>query len=189
MRQRVMIAMALSCSPKLLIADEPTTALDVTIQAQIMDELRQLREETDAGIILVTHDLGVVADIADRVIVMYAGRVVEHGTLDELFYDPQHPYTWWLLGSITRVDRDRGGRLPAIAGLPPSLLHPPKGCHFRPRCPHAFEKCMTVPELAAHVSGAPNHLDRCWLDVERKRQVRVVNGDEIGLAAPAKVAG
>ena len=115
MRQRVMIAMALSCSPKLLIADEPTTALDVTIQAQIMEELRTLREQTSAGIILVTHDLGVVADIADRVLVMYAGRVVEQGTLDQLFYDPQHPYTWGLLGSIPRIDRDRGQRLPAIA--------------------------------------------------------------------------
>ncbi len=115
MRQRVMIAMALSCSPKLLIADEPTTALDVTIQAQILDELRELRGETGAGIILVTHDLGVVADIADRVVVMYAGRVVEQGTLDEIFYDPQHPYTWGLLGSITRVDRDR---VAAAAGDP-----------------------------------------------------------------------
>ena len=106
MRQRVMIAMALSCSPRLLIADEPTTALDVTVQAQILEELRTLREQSDAGIILITHDLAVVADIADRVIVMYAGRVVEQGTLDELFYDPLHPYTWGLLGSITRVDRD-----------------------------------------------------------------------------------
>ena len=107
MRQRVMIAMALSCSPRLLIADEPTTALDVTIQAQILGELRTLRDESAAGIILVTHDLAVVADIADRVVVMYSGRVVEQGTLDELFYDPLHPYTWGLLGSITRVDRDR----------------------------------------------------------------------------------
>ena len=146
MRQRVMIAMALSCSPKLLIADEPTTALDVTIQAQILDELRKLRDETNAGIILVTHDLAVVADIADRVVVMYSGRVVEQGTLDELFYDPQHPYTWGLLGSITRVDRDRATRLPAIAGMPPSLLAPPTGCHFKPRCPHAFDKCDEVPD-------------------------------------------
>src|ERR1700693_1211247 len=134
MRQRVMIAMALSNSPRLLIADEPTTALDVTIQAQIRDELRKLRTETGAGIILVTHDLGVVADIADRVVVMYAGRVVEQATLDEIFYDPQHPYTWGRLGSITRVARDRSQRLPAIAGLPPSLLNAPQGCHFRPRC-------------------------------------------------------
>jgi peptide/nickel transport system ATP-binding protein len=186
MRQRVMIAMALSCSPKLLIADEPTTALDVTIQAQIMSELRSLREQTDAGIILVTHDLGVVADIADRVLVMYAGRVVEQGTLDELFYDPQHPYTWGLLGSITRIDRDRSKRLPAIPGLPPSLLKPPRGCHFRPRCPHAFENCTEMPELSARLAGAPGHLDRCWIEPERKRTLRVV-GDQIGLASPEPV--
>jgi len=181
MRQRVMIAMALSCSPKLLIADEPTTALDVTIQAQILDELRGLRADTGAGIILVTHDLAVVADIADRVIVMYAGRVVEQGTLDELFYDPQHPYTWGLLGSITRVDRDRSQRLPAIPGLPPSLVNPPQGCHFRPRCPHAFERCIEVPELLARVPEAPGHLDRCWLEPGEKRKRRQV-GDQIGLA-------
>jgi len=182
MRQRVMIAMALSCSPQLLIADEPTTALDVTIQAQILDELRQLRSETGAGIILVTHDLGVVADIADRVVVMYAGRVVEQGTLDEIFYDPQHPYTWGLLGSIARVDRDRGQRLPAIPGMPPSLLSPPQGCHFRPRCPHAFERCTEVPELVSRLPEASEHLDRCWLDVEQKRSLRTVDG-QIGLAA------
>jgi peptide/nickel transport system ATP-binding protein len=182
MRQRVMIAMALSCSPRLLIADEPTTALDVTIQAQILDELRQLRSETGAGVILVTHDLGVVADVADRVAVMYAGRVVEQGSLDEIFYDPQHPYTWGLLGSITRIDRDRSQRLPAIAGLPPSLVKPPKGCHFRPRCPHEFGKCTEVPELVSRVSEAPRHLDRCWLEVDQKRQLRQI-GDEIGLAS------
>jgi peptide/nickel transport system ATP-binding protein/oligopeptide transport system ATP-binding protein len=181
MRQRVMIAMALSCSPKLLIADEPTTALDVTIQAQILDELRQLRADTGAGIILVTHDLGVVADVADRVVVMYAGRVVEQGTLDEIFYDPQHPYTWGLLGSITRVDRDRSQRLPAIPGLPPSLLSPPKGCHFRPRCPHAFDHCTEVPELMARVPDVPAHLDRCWLEPQQKQTLRQI-GDQIGLA-------
>jgi peptide/nickel transport system ATP-binding protein/oligopeptide transport system ATP-binding protein len=187
MRQRVMIAMALSCSPKLLIADEPTTALDVTIQAQILDELRKLREETGAGIILVTHDLGVVADIADRIIVMYSGRVVEQGTLDELFYDPQHPYTWGLLGSITRIDRDRSERLPAIPGLPPSLYSPPQGCHFRPRCPHEFGKCPEVPALESRLSEAPEHLDRCWLEPGDKRKLRQVADDEIGLASPETV--
>jgi peptide/nickel transport system ATP-binding protein len=186
MRQRVMIAMALSCAPDLLIADEPTTALDVTIQAQILDELRTLRDETNAGVILVTHDLGVVADIADRVIVMYAGRVVEQGTLDEIFYDPQHPYTWGLLGSITRVDSDRAERLPAIAGQPPSLLHPPKGCAFRPRCPHAFAQCTEIPELKNRSPESSDSLDRCFLTVEDKRRLRVV-GDQIGLHAPESV--
>ena len=138
MRQRVMIAMAMSCNPSILIADEPTTALDVTIQAQILERMRELRDESGAAVILVTHDLGVVADIADRIAVMYAGRIVEQGTLDEIFYDPQHPYTWGLLGSITRMDRPRPERLPAIAGLPPSLADRPEGCHFRPRCPHEF---------------------------------------------------
>ena len=176
MRQRVMIAMALSCSPSLLIADEPTTALDVTIQAQILRELRTLREETGAGLILVTHDLGVVADIADRVLVMYAGRVVEQGTLDELFYDPQHPYTWGLLGSITRVDRDTSTRLPAIPGLPPSLLAAPEGCHFRPRCPLAFDRCTEVPGLEARSAENPGHLDRCWLSGEEKRANREAEG-------------
>jgi peptide/nickel transport system ATP-binding protein len=186
MRQRVMIAMALSCSPQLLIADEPTTALDVTIQAQILDELRQLRNESGAGIILVTHDLGVVADIADRVVVMYSGRVVEQGTLDELFYDPQHPYTWGLLGSITRIDRERPRRLPAIPGMPPSLLQVPEGCHFRPRCPHAFDRCIEVPELTARLPNAPEHLDRCWLEPERKRILRQA-GDQIGLRSDQTV--
>ncbi len=181
MRQRVMIAMALSCSPRLLIADEPTTALDVTIQAQILTELRQLRDETGTGIILVTHDLGVVADIADRVLVMYAGRVVEQGTLDELFYDPKHPYTWGLLGSIARLDSDRGERLPAIPGTPPSLLAPPQGCHFRPRCPHAHDKCLQVPALEARTPGSTTHLDRCWLSDDQKLARRSVDG-KIGLA-------
>ncbi len=186
MRQRVMIAMALSCSPQVLIADEPTTALDVTIQAQILDELRQLREETNSGIILVTHDLGVVADIADRIIVMYAGRVVEHGTLDQIFYDPQHPYTWGLLGSIARIDSDTSQRLPAIPGLPPSLNNPPEGCHFRPRCPHSFDRCIEVPDLVSRLAEARGHLDRCWLEPERKRVLRQI-GDRIGLAASEAV--
>ncbi len=186
MRQRVMIAMALSCSPRLLIADEPTTALDVTIQAQILDEMRTLREETQAGIILVTHDLAVVADIADRVVVMYSGRVVEQGTLDDIFYDPQHPYTWGLLGSIARLDGDRATRLPAIAGTPPSLLAPPQGCHFRPRCPHAFQKCSEDPPFEARVAESPGHFDRCWLEVAEKRRRRMVE-DRIGLAASEAV--
>src|SRR5918999_165089 len=183
MRQRVMIALALSCNPSILIADEPTTALDVTIQAQILQRIRQLREETGAAVMLVTHDLGVVADIADRIAVMYAGRIVEQGTLDQIFYDPQHPYTWGLLGSITRVDRPRPERLPAIAGLPPSLANVPEGCHFRPRCPHEFSECAKVPPLAARVDGQPDHLDRCWLSVDEKRTKREVLPGEIGLGA------
>jgi peptide/nickel transport system ATP-binding protein/oligopeptide transport system ATP-binding protein len=185
MRQRVMIALALSCNPSVLIADEPTTALDVTIQAQILQRIRELRDETGAAVILVTHDLGVVADIADRVAVMYAGRIVEQGTLDEIFYDPQHPYTWGLLGSITRVDRPRPQRLPAIAGLPPSLADRPQGCHFRPRCPHEFSECVKVPPLVSRLEGSPGHRDRCWLSPGEKRERREVTPGEIGLGAKA----
>jgi peptide/nickel transport system ATP-binding protein/oligopeptide transport system ATP-binding protein len=184
MRQRVMIAMALSLSPSVLIADEPTTALDVTIQAQILDEIRQLSAESDAGVIFVTHDLGVVADIADRVLVMYAGRLVEQGTVDEIFYDPQHPYTWGLLGSVTRVDRDPPRRLPAIPGQPPSLVATPEGCAFRPRCPHAFDRCRELPPLAPRLAEAPGHLDRCWLSPSDKRARREVAG-RIGLSEEA----
>ncbi len=182
MRQRVMIAMALSLSPGVLIADEPTTALDVTIQAQILQEIGQLSKESDSGVIFVTHDLGVVADIADRVLVMYGGRVVEQGSLDEVFYDPQHPYTWGLLGSMTRMDRDPPRRLPAIPGSPPSLVNAPQGCHFRPRCPHAFDRCTEVPPLEARVPEAPDHDDRCWLELSEKRTRREVEG-RIGLGA------
>jgi peptide/nickel transport system ATP-binding protein/oligopeptide transport system ATP-binding protein len=188
MRQRVMIAMALSCDPGVLIADEPTTALDVTIQAQILERIRELRDDTGAAVILVTHDLGVVADIADRIAVMYAGRIVEQGTLDEIFYDPQHPYTWGLLGSITRVDRRRPERLPAIRGLPPSLADPPEGCHFRPRCPHEFAKCTEPPPLERRGGRAEGHADRCWLKPEQKRERREVGG-QIGLAAPDEAVG
>jgi oligopeptide/dipeptide ABC transporter ATP-binding protein len=188
MRQRVMIAMALSLSPSVLIADEPTTALDVTIQAQILLEMKQLATERGTAIIFVTHDLGVVADIADRVIVMYAGRVVEAGTLDEIFYDPQHPYTWGLLGSITRMDREPPDRLPTIPGQPPSLLHPPEGCHFRSRCPNEFDKCPQVPGLESRVEGAPGHTDRCWLSVAEKRARRLVEG-QIGLKTEDVVIG
>jgi len=187
MRQRVMIAMALSCEPRILIADEPTTALDVTIQAQIVALIADLRERLSAGVILVTHDLGVVADVADRVAVMYAGRIVETGTLDQIFYDPQHPYTWGLLGSITRVDSERPVRLPAIAGMPPSLLSPPSGCHFRPRCPHEFARCAEAPALEQRGGADPGHRDRCWLDPEEKRTRREVLG-QIGLEAKGVIA-
>jgi oligopeptide/dipeptide ABC transporter ATP-binding protein len=184
MRQRAMIAMALALEPEVLIADEPTTALDVTIQAQILRLLEDLNRERDLATILITHDLGVVAEVADRVLVMYAGKVVEEGTLDEIFYDPQHPYTWGLLGSLTRLDRPRPHRLPQIAGSPPSLLELPQGCPFRPRCPHEFSKCPEYPGLEARLPEAPQHRDRCWLTPEQKREKRQVEG-QIGLEAPA----
>ena len=170
MRQRAMIAMALSCNPDLLIADEPTTALDVTIQAQILALIRKLRSEFGSAIILITHDMGVVADIADRVCVMYAGRIVEDGPKLELFTNAQHPYTWGLLGSIPRIDRPRPHRLTTIPGLPPSLLSLPSGCSFAPRCAHAFELCSQPP--AFDERSAPGHHDRCWLTVPEKQARR-----------------
>jgi oligopeptide/dipeptide ABC transporter ATP-binding protein len=187
MRQRAMIAMALALEPEVLIADEPTTALDVTIQAQILRLLEDLNRERGLATIMITHDLGVVAEVADRVLVMYAGRVVEEGTLDEIFYDPQHPYTWGLMGSLTRLDRPRPNRLPQIAGSPPSLLDLPEGCPFRPRCPHEFSQCPQLPGLDARLPDAPDHRDRCWLTPEQKREKRQVEG-QIGLEAPASEA-
>jgi len=184
MRQRAMIAMALALEPEVLIADEPTTALDVTIQAQILRLIEELNRERGLATILITHDLGVVAEVADRVLVMYAGKVVEQGTLDEIFYDPQHPYTWGLMGSLTRLDRPRPKRLPQISGSPPSLVDLPEGCAFRPRCPHEFAECTQVPGLEARVGDAPAHRDRCLLSTEEKRAKREVEG-QIGLEAPA----
>jgi peptide/nickel transport system ATP-binding protein len=184
MRQRAMIAMALSLDPAILIADEPTTALDVTIQAQILRLLQELNRGRGLSTILITHDLGVVAEVADRVLVMYAGRVVEEGTLDEIFYDPQHPYTWGLLGSLTRLDQPRPHRLPQISGAPPSLLNLPQGCHFRPRCPHEFAKCGERPVLEARLEESPGHRDRCWLQPAQKRELRTIEG-RIGLEEPA----
>jgi peptide/nickel transport system ATP-binding protein len=171
MRQRVMIALALSCSPDILIADEPTTALDVTIQAQILDLIVELKDQFDSAVILITHDLGVVAGVADEVVVMYAGRVVERARKRAVFYDPQHPYTWGLLAAIPRLDRPKEERLQPIRGAPPSLIALPEGCTFRPRCPHAFGRCSEEPPLEAR-SGEPAHLDRCWLTVEQKRARR-----------------
>jgi oligopeptide/dipeptide ABC transporter ATP-binding protein len=182
MRQRAMIAMALSCNPDVLIADEPTTALDVTIQAQILELLDRLRADFDSAVILITHDLGVVAEVADEILVMYAGRVVERGTKRHVFYDPQHPYTWGLLGSIPRLDRPKPKKLHSIEGSPPSLINLPQGCKFRPRCPQAFERCSEEPELKNRVDD-PGHLDRCWLSVEDKRRLR-----ETTIAGEARVA-
>jgi len=159
MRQRAMIAMALALKPRLLIADEPTTALDVTIQAQILELMRMLRDETGAAIILITHDLGVVAELAQEVAVMYAGRIVERSSVDALFAEPQHPYTIGLLGSIPRLNRETG-RLPAIEGQVPNPMTPPPGCRFAPRCPFATEKCKREEPALREV--VPGHYARCW---------------------------
>jgi len=162
MRQRAMIAMALSCDPKLLIADEPTTALDVTIQAQIIDLLEQLQDEFGMAMLLITHDLGVVAGVSDDIVVMYAGKIVEQTDTDELFRNPQHPYTEALLGSIPRLDETRRRELANIPGLPPDLVNPPSGCRFHPRCSHATQICVDKePPLAPH-NGGPGHLVACW---------------------------
>ncbi len=161
MRQRAMIAMALACDPDILIADEPTTALDVTIQAQILELMMEMQERTGAAIIMITHDLGVVADMADDVMVMYAGKQVEYGTSDRVFYEPRHPYTWGLLASLPRHDVDEKGTLLPITGQPPSLINVPPGCAFHPRCPHARGLCREeVPGL--HDVGG-GHLTTCPL--------------------------
>ena len=158
MRQRVMIAMALACDPELLIADEPTTALDVTIQAQVLELMRELQQKTGTAIVLITHDLGVVAESCDDVIVMYAGQVVEQCSVEELFTFPQHPYTVGLLGSLPRLDEKRE-QLVAITGTVPDMANPPSGCRFQARCPFRVEKCAEMPELMEVSVG---HFSRCW---------------------------
>jgi peptide/nickel transport system ATP-binding protein len=168
MRQRVMIAMALSCNPALLLADEPTTALDVTVQAQILDLIRNLRRDFGSSVILITHNMGVVAEIADRAMVMYAGRIVESASIGEIFADPHHPYAWGLLGSIPPLTGPRPHRLPAIAGLPPSLLDLPKGCAFAPRCQWQRAACATRPPL----QGQAGHLAACVLSPAERAAVR-----------------
>lgn len=171
MRQRAMIAMALACEPDILIADEPTTALDVTIQAQILELMMELQKRTGAAIIMITHDLGVVAEMADDVLVMYAGKQIEYAPADDLFYRPLHPYTWGLLDSLPRHDIIAKGTLCPIEGQPPSLIDVPSGCAFHPRCPYAQPRCSAeVPELrdlggghraACHFAGEPDFLRRC----------------------------
>jgi oligopeptide/dipeptide ABC transporter ATP-binding protein len=162
MRQRVVIAMALSCEPDLLIADEPTTALDVTIQAQILDLMRDIRDRNNAAVIMITHDLGVVAELCDTVAVMYAGKVVEYTDVETIFRSPQHPYTQGLMASIPQLGV-RQERLTPIEGQPPSLSRLPPGCSFGPRCPHAWTKCAEAPRLE---TSEPGHLVRCWLTRE-----------------------
>ena len=161
MSQRVMIAMAIACEPKLLIADEPTTALDVTVQAQIMTLLNELKSEFNTAIIMITHDLGVVAGICDKVLVMYAGRTMEYGSARDVFYKPVHPYSIGLLNAVPRLDAE-GEEMLTIPGNPPNLLRLPKGCPFQPRCPHAMEQCSSAPPLE---SFAPGRLRACFKPV------------------------
>jgi oligopeptide transport system ATP-binding protein len=163
MRQRAMIAMALACNPSILIADEPTTALDVTIQAQIVDLVQTLRERLGMAVIWITHDLGVIAGLAEKVIVMYAGFIVERGHVDDIYGDPRHPYTLALLRSLPRVDRSSNERLATIPGLPPDLLGLPPGCPFAPRCAYAVDRCRQENPRLERV--APNHEAACWVDV------------------------
>jgi len=164
MRQRVMISMALACGPAILIADEPTTALDVTIQAQIVELVKRLRQEVGMAMIWITHDLGVVAGLADRVIVMYAGFLVEEADVDSLYEDPRHPYTLALLAALPRVDRRRHQRLKSIPGAPPNLLVEPHGCPFAPRCESVIDRCRTENPSLEPV--APHHRIACWVDVQ-----------------------
>jgi peptide/nickel transport system ATP-binding protein len=168
MRQRAMIAMALVHNPDVLIADEPTTALDVTVQAQILELIDKVKRDFDIGVILVTHDLGVVAETAQTVMVMYAGRAVEHGPAREVFDAPQHPYTWGLLQSMPTVEA-KLARLRAIEGSPPSVIHLPSGCAFHPRCPHRFETCLKVRPTLEPLEGG--HSDACHLDASAKRRL------------------
>ncbi|MFF2449906.1 ABC transporter ATP-binding protein [Neobacillus sp. NPDC058068] len=169
MRQRVVIAIALACNPKLLIADEPTTALDVTIQAQILDLMKELQTKMNTAIILITHDLGVVAEMAQRVVVMYGGMVVETGSVYDIFDNPKHPYTWGLLESIPNLDAEEKEKLIPIEGAPPDLFSPPKGCPFAPRCPYAMEIC--VDHMPEEFQIADNHIARCWLNDPRAPKV------------------
>jgi oligopeptide transport system ATP-binding protein len=163
MRQRAMIAMSLACAPSLLIADEPTTALDVTIQSQIVELVERLRDELGMAVIWITHDLGVVAGIAERVAVMYAGFIVEEASVDDVYEHPSHPYTLALLEALPRIDRRRDKRLKSIPGAPPNLLVAPNGCPFAPRCEYTFERCYAENPVLELI--APNHKIACWLDV------------------------
>ena len=164
MRQRVMIAMALSCNPKLLIADEPTTALDVTIQAQILELMKELKEKINMAVVFITHDLGVVSEICDRISVMYAGVIIESGTSDQIFYNPKHPYTWGLLASVPKINADEHERLIPIEGNPVDLINPPAGCPFAPRCKYCMKACLTKMPPACTVEE--DHVVSCWLPVK-----------------------
>jgi peptide/nickel transport system ATP-binding protein len=171
MRQRAMIAMALANDPKLLIADEPTTALDVTVQAQILELIERLQSEFDTAVVIITHDLGVVAEMSDEIAVMYAGRIVEHGTADTIFNGPEHPYTWGLLSSIPRMDIGREAELVPIPGRPPSLINLPGGCSFHPRCPYVREAHKRIDPVLDPVNGDPSHKVACLLDSGTRKRL------------------
>lgn len=178
MRQRVMIAIALSCNPKILLADEPTTALDVTIQAQIIDLLNELKKQFDTSIILVTHDLGVIANFADRIQVMYAGSIIETGSKNEIFYNSQHPYTWALLSSIPRLDDEDKDELYSLGGTPPDLMLPLEGCPFVSRCEYAMEICKEIKPIDKHFSQT--HTVSCWLhhpDAPKEERPKYLRGE------------
>ena len=166
MRQRVMIAMALACEPKLLIADEPTTALDVTIQAQILEIMKDLKKRCCMSIVLITHDLGIVSDICDKIIIMYSGEIMEYGPIETLFANPKHPYTIGLIRSLPKIDQKEGEPLTPIEGSPVDLMHPPAGCPFAPRCEQCMKVCLT--EKPPYFEMEPNHFTACWLHYDRK---------------------
>jgi peptide/nickel transport system ATP-binding protein len=186
MRQRAMIAMALSCNPELLIADEPTTALDVTVQAQILDLIADLQQEFGSAVIVITHDLGVVAELADDILVMYAGRMAEYGTSEDIFDRPAHPYAWGLLGSMPRLDRARIERLIPIPGTPPSLIHVPSGCPFHPRCAYAAQtNGRSVNEVPQPRAVGPGHEVACHLSTDEQRRIWGEQAARMQLAPPA----
>ncbi|HTX68866.1 MAG TPA: ABC transporter ATP-binding protein [Thermoleophilia bacterium] len=170
MRQRAMIAMAISCNPDVLIADEPTTALDVTIQAQIIEVVLEMQTRYESGVILITHDLGVIAEMSDKVMVMYGGHTVEYGPVDEIFYNAHHPYTWGLLASLPRLDESEKSRLTPIQGQPPNLITLPAGCPFTPRCPYRREQCRD--QWPQHEDVGPEHGVHCWIPEEERLTIR-----------------
>jgi oligopeptide/dipeptide ABC transporter ATP-binding protein len=184
MRQRAMIAMGLSNEPDLLIADEPTTALDVTVQAQIIQLMKQLNRELNTAMMLITHNMALVASLCQRIVVMYAGRIVEEGPVDQIFDSPQHPYTWSLLRSVPRVDEARKDRLVSIKGLPPDLTHPPPGCKFHPRCPFVIDKCRVEPEPPLG-EVAPNQMARCWVLMRNVKEESVEVAKQSALSKEA----
>jgi oligopeptide/dipeptide ABC transporter ATP-binding protein len=184
MRQRAMIAMALANEPALIIADEPTTALDVTVQAQIIQLMKQLNRELGTAMMLITHNMALIASLCERVVVMYAGRVVEEGPVEQIFNSPQHPYTWSLLRSVPRVDEARKDRLVSIKGLPPDLLNSPKGCKFHPRCPFIIDKCKVDPEPRLEEVAA-NQLARCWVLMPNVTQEAIESAKTSALSVDA----